>query len=196
MSTTPYIHTGLPKKLSLDLFSITQTKMEEPRYIRKTIPQIPVTEASCISGKLENCVYAIEPHVPPPPNELRYSKMTKTQGNTRIDQTPETRTDTKRWMKYGTVPVSEIKKAITRKNTPGKGMTLYMEMRTASKLISQAIKNALPGFSRFMNNTSNAGATQAAGGKSHFGESKIKQAPAAMARMKVGIVSLLLIKLF
>lgn len=47
-----------------------------------------------------------------------------------------------------------------------------------------------------MNNTINAGATQAAGGKSHFGESKIKQAPAAMARMKVGIAFLLLIKTF
>jgi len=72
-------------------------------------------------------------------------------------------------------------------------MTLYIAISVASRLTNQAAKNALLGFRRFMNKTNKAGATHAAGAKSHFGESKIKQTKAAMANEVVWIVFLLII---
>ena len=63
---------------------------------RKVMPQMPVTDASCINGRSPYCVLASELMTPVGPNDSRYSTLTAAQGNTNVAVNPWEREKTKR----------------------------------------------------------------------------------------------------
>ena len=145
----------------------------------KLRPHSPVREAIWMKRKLSICEYAIDPQVPPAIHDVEYSNKTDMAGKISGVTQEDLLTTRKRVSKYGTDPTIPICIINGTNTTPGKGITRKfaiapLRVNTIADM-SHADQNPRSAISR----SNRAGATKAAGGKIHLGESA---ANAIMAR--------------